>query len=540
MPSLRAPGRGPLIALAALLLAAAAACGKKGPPLPPLSTLPRAPQALNARLQGDQVQIRFRIPNATQSNIQPANLQRVDVYALTADGVERDEFLEHAEVVASVPVRRPAEEGGEEAAPPPPGEEEALEQGALAVVFETLTPEAYKPVTIDDGKKTAKEKPRRRAAGPIVVRRTPLAPPDLGTPVVSAPVRHYVAVGVTRGGKKGLPSVVASVSLEPPPPAPAAPKAEVRETEAVALTWEAPAGLRQPIQRTTLAARTPARPGAPQRRGGPSTGGAATSEDPDVFGAGGELELEDEDGGIFDEDGNGDPGEEEDPGMEGEAVEEQEPGGEQEQEEDAGAAADAGEAAEAEPSFLPARPLLPWPSVVSGYHVYAVPAEPPAEPPSPYSADALPELLTPRPIPKPEFTDATVRFGAERCYVIRVTESVGTTIREGPPSQPMCVEVADVFPPAAPRSLEAVASDGAVSLIWEGNQEADLAGYLVIRSEGVETRIQQLTPKPIAETTYRDTDVKPGVRYVYVIVAVDTAEPPNRSGPSNAAEVTAR
>ena len=100
--------------------------------------------------------------------------------------------------------------------------------------------------------------------------------------------------------------------------------------------------------------------------------------------------------------------------------------------------------------------------------------------------------------------------------------------------------VADVFPPAAPESLEAVASDGAVSLIWQGNSETDLAGYLVIRSEEVETRIQQLTPKPIAETTFRDTDVKPGTRYVYVVVAVDRAEPPNRSGPSNAVTVTAR
>ena len=45
---------------------------------------------------------------------------------------------------------------------------------------------------------------------------------------------------------------------------------------------------------------------------------------------------------------------------------------------------------------------------------------------------------------------------------------------------------------------------------------------------------------PIRETTYRDTTVKPGVRYVYTVVSVDKATPPNRSLPSNKAEETAR
>ena len=42
------------------------------------------------------------------------------------------------------------------------------------------------------------------------------------------------------------------------------------------------------------------------------------------------------------------------------------------------------------------------------------------------------------------------------------------------------------------------------------------------------------------QTTYRDTTVRPGVRYVYVVVAVDTADPQNVSGQSNRAEETAR
>lgn len=79
-----------------------------------------------------------------------------------------------------------------------------------------------------------------------------------------------------------------------------------------------------------------------------------------------------------------------------------------------------------------------------------------------------------------------------------------------------------------------------ISLIWDANTEPDLAGYIVLRGEAPGDTLQPLTPKPIRETTFRDTTVKPGVRYVYAIVAVDNATPPNRSVPSVRVEETAR
>jgi hypothetical protein len=111
---------------------------------------------------------------------------------------------------------------------------------------------------------------------------------------------------------------------------------------------------------------------------------------------------------------------------------------------------------------------------------------------------------------------------------------------ESSASEPVCVKAADVFPPAAPKSLAAVASEGAISLIWEANSEPDLAGYLVMRGIAPGAPTDRLTPQPIRETTYRDTTVKPGTRYVYEIVAVDTATPPNASAPSNRVQETAR
>ena len=101
---------------------------------------------------------------------------------------------------------------------------------------------------------------------------------------------------------------------------------------------------------------------------------------------------------------------------------------------------------------------------------------------SPYSAARLPQLLTPRPLTVARFTDGAVQFGQERCYAVRAVETAGTAAVESAPSPTTCVKVADVFPPAAPRSLAAVAAEQTINLIWEANTDADLAGYLVLRA----------------------------------------------------------
>ena len=95
----------------------------------------------------------------------------------------------------------------------------------------------------------------------------------------------------------------------------------------------------------------------------------------------------------------------------------------------------------------------------------------------------------------------------------------------------------DTFPPAPPKGLGAVGSEGAISLIWEAGVEADLAGYVVMRAVAGQSPAA-ITPEPIKDATFRDATAARGVRYVYTIVAVDKAG--NRSTPSAAAEETAR
>jgi hypothetical protein len=162
----------------------------------------------------------------------------------------------------------------------------------------------------------------------------------------------------------------------------------------------------------------------------------------------------------------------------------------------------------------------------------------PAAPPP--AAQPFPTRLTPTVITSAKFTDQRVEFGAERCYTVRSVETFGTLSVQSEDAVPACIKPSDVFPPAAPKSLAAVASPGAISLIWEPNGESDLGGYLVYRRVAPDGELQLLTPRPIRETTYRDATVEAGTRYIYVVVAVDVSTPPNVSGHSNPVEEIAR
>jgi hypothetical protein len=144
------------------------------------------------------------------------------------------------------------------------------------------------------------------------------------------------------------------------------------------------------------------------------------------------------------------------------------------------------------------------------------------------------------PLTEMKFERPGIEFGKEECFVVRTVETYPTAQVESAPSESQCVTPSDRFAPAAPADLAAVASAGAINLIWVANTEADLGGYLVLRGEAPGDTLQPLTAAPIQETTYRDTTVTPGVRYVYAIVAVDRANPPNVSAQSARVEETAR
>ncbi len=187
-----------------------------------------------------------------------------------------------------------------------------------------------------------------------------------------------------------------------------------------------------------------------------------------------------------------------------------------------------------EPDSQPVKVLFPV-AIPHSYNVYDSGATPASG-----SPPAMPVPLNATPLPVTAYLDSRLQFGVERCYVVRTVEVAGSVTSEGGASPAACVTPVDTFPPPPPTSLAAVGSEGAINLIWEPTTAADLAGYLVLRGTPDGGPLQALTPAPIRETTFRDVGVRSGRRYVYAVVAVDSATPPNTSGESNRVEETAR
>jgi hypothetical protein len=147
-----------------------------------------------------------------------------------------------------------------------------------------------------------------------------------------------------------------------------------------------------------------------------------------------------------------------------------------------------------------------------------------------------PAALNTAPVAALTFSDPIALDERPRCYSVRAVRGPV----ESEPSTRLCVTPIDIYPPAAPAQLSAVPGDGDIRLIWTPNTEPDLSGYIVLRVAAGGDTLLQLTPTPIPEPRYTDDTVTPGVRYTYVVRAVDSRVPaPNMSEPAEAS-ATAR
>ena len=140
-----------------------------------------------------------------------------------------------------------------------------------------------------------------------------------------------------------------------------------------------------------------------------------------------------------------------------------------------------------------------------------------------------PQPLNPAPLATLTYSDPIVLDERERCYSVRAVRGAV----ESAPSSRECVTPYDIYPPAAPINLAAVAGEGFINLFWEPNVEDDLGGYIVLRAEAGGDTLLQLTATPIPDTRFSDRAVTPGVQYTYLVRAVDSRVPlPNTSEPA--------
>ncbi len=453
-------------------------CGMKGPPQAPLVRSPAPVTDLVVQRLGDEVSIGFTLPTANDDRSEPASLARVDVYAMTVQPrLPPDRTLDVEEFQEAATLVASIE-----VAPPP-------------------DPESGVPPPVEP----PPDAPRPEDA-PVPLG-APVALTEVLTAEAAAPVdpweeerrRRAEAAADAAEDEQEPDRPVMAPLVTPPSPGPLQREylvvhvsPEGRESEG-GERMAAPLGLRAPepppapeVVYTATAADVTwdLPPGARETVQGPVTAGAAS--DPEASGDG--------------------------PAPAGASSEPEEPA--------------------APPPPLESRPIVEWPPA-SAYELFEMVRPDDGSP-------AVPELLTPGPMDARSHADPRVEYGVERCYAVRTVDVLAGFEVRSRLSPATCVTFVDTFPPAAPRALTAIGSAGEVSLLWRPNDEADLAGYLVLRGAPGDETLQPLVDAPVRGNTYRDVTAEPGVRHVYAVRAVDDAAAPNLSEPSGRAAAAAR
>lgn len=175
------------------------------------------------------------------------------------------------------------------------------------------------------------------------------------------------------------------------------------------------------------------------------------------------------------------------------------------------------------------------------YNVYREIVLEPAPPPVP-NAVALPAPpLNQAPIDGFTYSDPLQVDGRRRCYSVTAVRGTGDAAVEGRRSERYCFDAVDTFAPPRPGGLEPVPAEGEIALVWEASTAPDVRGYIVLRGEVGSDVLTSITSEAVPEPRFIDRDVRPGVRYVYAVKAIDSRLPaPNQSAESERVEVTAR
>jgi hypothetical protein len=118
---------------------------------------------------------------------------------------------------------------------------------------------------------------------------------------------------------------------------------------------------------------------------------------------------------------------------------------------------------------------------------------------------------------QPEYLDGAVTLGKRYEYSVRAVIGSAESETAGPAS----VLARDVFAPATPAGLTAVASLNSIELGWERNAEQDLASYRVYRAEA--DSAFTIIADSVDNPAFSDRQVSSGKIYRYAVTALDQA-----------------
>ncbi len=132
-----------------------------------------------------------------------------------------------------------------------------------------------------------------------------------------------------------------------------------------------------------------------------------------------------------------------------------------------------------------------------------------------------------------EYTDMTSTNGITYRYMV---QAVDGPLRQSEISSAAEITPKDVFPPAVPEGVSAVAGTDSIELAWQRNIEDDFAGYNIYRS--VDGGAFEKISGPVPTPTYSDRQIERGKTYRYQVTSLDNAG--NESARSMAAEAVAQ
>jgi hypothetical protein len=133
--------------------------------------------------------------------------------------------------------------------------------------------------------------------------------------------------------------------------------------------------------------------------------------------------------------------------------------------------------------------------------------------------------------------DASALFNQRYRYVLERVATPNLSGQpvevQGLPSEAIVVITTDVFPPAVPQGLLAVAdaAGGAIDLSWSPDTDSDLAAYRIYRRDVHADLPSQLLSSEGVETSFRDTGAKPEHTYAYSVSAIDQSGNESKHSP---------